>query len=94
MSGSGETLPTAGAEDRDPVAGFSFDDLLEELAGEYAYPEVEPDEITARMLARRLGCGWDRAHNILERKVAAGEYTSRRARQGQHNTTAYRKVSP
>jgi len=68
-------------------------ELLEELAKELGYPEIEDDEVTAQMVAEYTGCSWSKAAAVLKAKLAAGELTSRqvRTRNGKP-ATAYRKV--
>ena len=51
-------------------------ELLEELARELSLPEIEPDEVTAQLVADYTGCSWSKASAVLKAKLAAGEVTS------------------
>ena len=65
--------------------------LLEELAAELI-PLLDPEEVTARMLADRAGCTVTNAKELLDGKVKAGLMTSRRVRHEGHLMMAYRKI--
>ena len=68
-------------------------ELLEELARELSLPEIEPDEVTAQLVADYTGCSWSKASAALKAKLAAGEVTSRKVRTPEGKiATAYRKV--
>ena len=68
-------------------------ELLEELARELSLPEIEPDEVTAQLVADYTGCSWSKAASVLKAKLAAGELTSRKVRTPEGKiATAYRKV--
>ena len=68
-------------------------ELLEELARELSLPEIEPDEVTAQLVADCTGCSWSKAAAVLKAKLAAGEVTSRKVRTPEGKiATAYRKV--
>ena len=68
-------------------------ELLEELAKELGLPEIEPDEVTAQLVADYTGCSWTKAAATLKAKLAAGELTARQVRtQNGKPATAYRKV--
>jgi len=69
-------------------------ELLEELAKELGLPEIEPDEVTAQLVADYTGCSWSKAAAVLKAKLAAGLVTSRqvRTRNGKP-ATAYRKAN-
>ena len=68
-------------------------ELLEELARELSLPEIEPDEVTAQLVADYTGCSWRKAAAVLKAKLAAGEVTSRKVRTPEGKiATAYRKV--
>jgi len=67
--------------------------LLDELAAEIM-PPIDPDEVTARMLADRAGCTVTHAKERLDAKVRAGLMTSRRVRHEGHLMMAYRKTPP
>lgn len=67
-------------------------ELLAELVAELN-PVIEPDEVTARMLAEHTGIGWNKAKRILDDKVANGLLTSRMARMPDGKmATAYRRL--
>ena len=58
-----------------------IDDLLEELAAEIVpVRNIQPGEITARMLAQRTGLGEKSAANRLNEKVTKGELVKIRVR--------------
>ena len=68
-------------------------ELLEELARELSLPEIEPDEVTAQLVADYTGCSWRKAAAVLKAKLAAGEVTSRKVRTPEGKIApAYRKV--
>ena len=68
-------------------------ELLEELAKELGLPEIEPDEVTAQLVADYTGCSWRKAAAVLKTKLAAGLVTARQVRtQNGKPATAYRKV--
>jgi hypothetical protein len=68
-------------------------ELLEELAKELGLPEIEPDEVTAQLVADYTGCSWTKAAATLKAKLAAGELTARQVRtQNGKPATAYRKA--
>ena len=68
-------------------------ELLEELARELSLPEIEPDEVTAQLVADYTGCSWSKASAVLKAKLAAGEVTSRKVRTPEGKiAAAYRKV--
>jgi len=69
-------------------------ELLEELARELSLPEIEPDEVTAQLVADYTGCSWSKASAVLKAKLAAGLVTARqvRTRNGKP-ATAYRKAN-
>ena len=68
-------------------------ELLEELARELSLPEIEPDEVTAQLVADYTGCSWSKAAAVLKAKLAAGLVTARQVRtQNGKPATAYRKV--
>ncbi len=75
-------------------AGISINELLEDLAAEYCLGEIEPDEITSEMLAKRLGVSRNRANKILNEKVEAGLFTARYVKNdvGNNRIKAYRKA--
>jgi hypothetical protein len=69
-------------------------ELLEELAKELGLPEIEPDEVTAQLVADYTGCSWTKAAATLKAKLAAGELTARQVRtQNGKPATAYRKAA-
>ena len=65
--------------------------LLDELVSE-ALPDIEPDEITAKMLEAK-GVPYQRAVTLLKSKVASGEMTQRAVYNpiSQRKEIAYRK---
>lgn len=68
-------------------------ELLEELAKELGLPDIEPDEVTAQLVADYTGCSWSKAAAVLKAKLANGELTARKVRaQNGKPATAYRKV--
>ena len=68
-------------------------ELLEELARELSLPEIEPDEVTAQLVADYTGCSWSKAAAVLKTKLAAGPVTARQVRtQNGKPATAYRKA--
>jgi len=68
-------------------------ELLEELARELSLPEIEPDEVTAQLVADYTGVSWCKAAAVLKAKLAAGELTARQVRtQNGKQATAYRKA--
>ena len=68
-------------------------ELLEELARELSLPEIEPDEVTAQLVADYTGCSWSKASAALKAKLAAGLVTARQVRtQNGKQATAYRKA--
>ena len=68
-------------------------ELLEELAKELGLPEIEPDEVTAQLVADYTGVSWGKAAAVLKAKLAAGLVTARQVRtQNGKPATAYRKV--
>lgn len=92
MPGSRKALPAAGAGSGEPVAGFGYNDLLEELAADLLLPDLDADEVTATMLGRYAKIHRNVAKGILDRKVRDGLMTSREVRHEGHRVTAYRKV--
>ncbi len=68
-------------------------ELLEELAKELGYPEIEDDEVTAQMVAEYTGIAWCTADRSLKAKEQAGIVTSRKVKlPNRRIATAYRKV--
>lgn len=68
-------------------------ELLEELAKELGYPEIEDDEVTAQMVAEYTGIAWCTADRALKAKEQAGIVTSRKVKlPNRRIATAYRKV--
>jgi len=68
-------------------------ELLEELARELSLPEIEPDEVTAQLVADYTGVSWCKASAVLKAKLASGEVTARKVRtRNGKPATAYRKV--
>lgn len=59
---------------------FTFNELLEELAKEHDFSPVRPDEVTAEMLAVRLGCTKHHAGEILNDEVKLGHLKARDAK--------------
>jgi len=76
------------------ISKEDYNELLSELEEEFKVGEIEPDEITCRMLAVRLGVSHKRANTILNEKVEQGLYTARyvRSNTGNNRIKAYRKV--
>ena len=67
-------------------------ELLEELAKELGYPEIEDDEVTAQLVADYTGVSWSTADRTLKDKEAAGLLTSRKVKLANRRiATAYRK---
>jgi hypothetical protein len=68
-------------------------ELLEELAKELGLPDIEPDEVTAQLVADYIGCSWRKAAAVLKAKLAAGLVTARQVRTANGKpATAYRKA--
>ncbi len=69
-------------------------ELLDELAQELVLPLIEPDEVTAKMLATKLGTSERGALDQLHKKETAGILTSRwvRGRTGRR-VLAFRKAT-
>lgn len=68
-------------------------ELLELLAAELGYPEIEDDEVTAQMVAEYTGVAWCTADRALKDKERTGLLTSRKVRlSNQRIAKAYRKV--
>jgi hypothetical protein len=65
--------------------------LLDALAAELVQ-DIEPDEITATMLAEHAGKSVKNAKYLLDRKVFEGEMVSREARYNGHVVKAYKKA--
>ncbi len=66
-------------------------ELLDLLSAELELPDITPDEVTIKMLAERSGRSESAVSDLLKRKVAAGEMTTRRVRTPSgHPVTAYR----
>jgi DNA-binding transcriptional ArsR family regulator len=75
------------------IPTITENDLLAALAQTYYVPPIEPDEVTAKMLAERLGIGERQASNILTREFKAGLLTRRDVRAGPGKAQkAYRKA--
>lgn len=76
------------------ISSSDRDKILEELANEFDVGDIEPDEITCRMLAQRLNISRKVANNILNNKVEKGLFTTRwvRCSVGSFREKAYRKV--
>lgn len=55
-------------------------ELLEELAQSHEFAPVRPDEVTAEMLAERIGCTKHHAGNILNDEVKLGRLKAREAK--------------
>lgn len=74
------------AEDRDKI--------LDELEEEFGAGEIEPDEITCKMLAQRLGITPKMANALLNKKVEEGSYSARwvRSQKSNNREKAYRKI--
>jgi predicted ArsR family transcriptional regulator len=71
--------------------------LLAEIAAAYQAEEpFDPErDITATMLAERMGVTATGARYMLQREVMAGKLTRRTARRpGQSPVVAYRRVNP
>jgi len=69
-------------------------ELLEELQKELGLPEIEPDEVTAQLVADYTGVSWSTADRTLKDKEAAGLLTSRKVRlPSRRVATAYRKAA-
>ena len=67
-------------------------ELLNELAKEYYVSPIEPDEITAEMLADSLNIGTRAAQLKLQKMVKAGRLTCRKAKDDRnHDIVAYKK---
>ena len=68
-------------------------ELLELLAAELGYPEIEDDEVTAQMVAEYTGVAWCTADRTLKAKEQAGMLTSRKVKlPNRRIATAYRKA--
>ena len=68
-------------------------DLLKELSNEFCLPDIEPDEITVAMLARKIGISDRRTRDILSEKEERGELTKRYVRvKSGCRAMAFRKV--
>lgn len=67
-------------------------ELLEELSKELAYPQIEPDEITSRMLATKLGISPRTAYEKLNKMVDEGRLTRRYVKRAMGRELAFRKV--
>jgi len=68
-------------------------ELLKELSKELLIEPIRDDEVTARMLAMKLGIETNNARAILDSKVKAGELTKRKARTSEgYQTYAYKKI--
>ena len=68
-------------------------ELLIELARELSLPEIEPDEVTAAMVADYTGVSTSQAMRTLKAKESAGLLTSRMVKMpNNHPARAFRKV--
>lgn len=67
-------------------------ELLEELANELTIPEMQPDEITVSMLAKKLNLTHRMAYEILEKKIEQGILKKRFVRGNRQRVLAYSKV--
>ena len=68
-------------------------ELLEELQKELGLPDIEPDEVTAQLVADYTGVAWCTADRALKAKEQAGIVTSRKVKlPNRRIATAYRKV--
>ena len=68
-------------------------ELLEELARELYLPDIEPDEVTAQMVADYTGVSNSQAMRILKAKETAGLLKSRMVKMpNNHPARAYRKA--
>lgn len=67
-------------------------ELLQELLKELAYPEIEPNEITVRMLAQNLGVTERMAYQHLKDREAKGLLKSRYVRGDHKRILAFSKV--
>ena len=68
--------------------------ILSELEEEFKIGDIEPDEITVKMMAESTGLSTKRANDILNQKVIDGLFTSRYVKDsyGNKRQKAYRKV--
>ena len=68
-------------------------ELLIELARELSLPEIEPDEVTAAMVADYTGVSTSQAMRTLKAKEQAGVLKSRMVKMpNNHPARAFRKV--
>lgn len=68
-------------------------DLLMELSLELSLPNIEPDEVTAGMLAKHADIGWAQAVSVLRRKEEEGLLVSRKVKMPNGKmSTAWRKA--
>lgn len=68
-------------------------ELLKELAADIIIPEIEPDEVTARMLCEAAQIGYSKAKRKLDDELEAGHVTCRMVRYNGKIATAYRKTT-
>lgn len=75
------------------ISKDDYNSLLSELVSAYEVGEIEPDEVTVRMLAQSLSVSERRAGQILAERELNGELMSRwvRADTGR-KVKAYRKL--
>lgn len=67
-------------------------ELLRELAADMYYPEIEKDEVTARMLSDAAEIGYTAAKHKLDADLEAGKLTSRSVKCNGRIVTAYKRV--
>ena len=68
-------------------------ELLIELARELSLPEIEPDEVTAQLVADYTGVSTSQAMRTLKAKESAGLLTSRMVKMpNNHPARAFRKA--
>ena len=78
----------------DPIKEAAVNELLEELVLANYIAPIQPDEVTAAMLANRLGVTQKVAGSILNEQVRVGKLTARDGRdKNNHQVVVYRKVN-
>ena len=91
MPNSEKIIRNAEAGD-DPDITIGYNDLLTELIAQYKVEEMQPGDVTARMLAEAAGITVNWAGQTLCEKAERGELVRVRVRDGRGKViAAYRK---
>jgi len=74
VSDTREAVSLAGAE-ADPDIGFTYNELLAELVGEYSLKVRPTNSVTAPEMSEATGRSWSYCKKILDRMVEEGKLT-------------------